>query len=67
MVNRKVENFLPEEETRGLIFRNKQIDYSCFTCDMTGKIRNNKSTKTGYIFQKTKCPNCLGTGQRKAS
>lgn len=67
MVNRKIDHFDLEEESRELIFKNKQINYNCFTCDMTGKIRNNKSTKNGYVFKKTKCPNCLGTGQRKAN
>jgi DnaJ-class molecular chaperone len=63
----KVEVFDPEEDsTIGLIFKNTKIDYECFTCDGSGKVRDNISKEGTYTFRKTICPNCKGTGQRKA-
>ena len=38
------------------------IHEECWTCDGTGKVRNNKSEDGKYVFAKTQCHECCGSG-----
>lgn len=58
-----VEEFDIEEDVcRYFVLKSAKMNYDCFNCDSTGKVRANKQTDSGYVFMKELCPSCKGTG-----